>query len=183
MMLAVGKNLFALLGMVPHTWCCMQSKKSSVSWWPLWSTKSVPARATYWDTEARWTRSKQIEGFTWIIRVRKGRGGGEMEKWLVGYGSMVECSSNKQKQVDLWIGGQPGLKWVPGQPGYTEKPCLQKPKRRGTGGEGGPRRVRWQYRKSTCSQAQWPESSSWWNKYTDSHKLSSDLHARSVIHT
>lgn len=159
-MLAVGKNLFALLGMVLHTWCCMpwsqhlshRNKRSSVSWWPLWSTKTVPARATYWDTEARWIRSKQIEGFTWIIRVRKGRGGGEMEKWLVGYRSMAECSRNKQKQVDLWIGGQPGLKWVPGHRIHRETLSSKKQKQ-GCRGRGGSRRVRWQYRKGTCSQA------------------------------
>jgi hypothetical protein len=35
----------------------------------------------------------------------------------------------RQRQVDLWVGGQPGLQSeFQDSQGYTEKPCLEKPK-------------------------------------------------------
>jgi hypothetical protein len=43
----------------------------------------------------------------------------------------------RQRQVDLWIGGQPGLQSeFQDSQGYTEKPCLKEKRREGRGREG-----------------------------------------------
>jgi hypothetical protein len=37
----------------------------------------------------------------------------------------------RQRQVDFWVRGQPGLQSeFQDSQGYTEKPCLEKPKKR-----------------------------------------------------
>jgi hypothetical protein len=40
-------------------------------------------------------------------------------------------STRRQRQVDYWVRGQPGLQSeFQDSQGYTEKPCLEKPKKK-----------------------------------------------------
>jgi hypothetical protein len=55
----------------------------------------------------------------------------DSKKLLLELGVVVHTCLGRQRQADFWVWGQPGLQSeLQDSQGYTEKPCLEKPKKK-----------------------------------------------------